>query len=743
MKNLKRMIAVAMAATTAMSFAPVATAVTPVAAYAEAKIVSAHDISLVTGDEKTYTVGSLTDYADGATVSVKTSDEKIANIVKINGTATKTGERASAKGLKKADTFTVKAQKEGTVTMTVTVLVNGDVKTTEDFKVAVGAKVQSISASYEGDDKKAVDATQGIVLGTAGSSKSKEITLKSKNFDSNDWILVITGNTSNATDKIHTSKIENGATETATFTVTAGEAASSDEITISNGTKSITIPVTVVKNAQTLTTRINGVLVEDANNDGLYDEEIYLDDQNKTASISAASDFGTGITYTSNKDLVVVDNSGNVKINGNPKDETATITIKAEATTASGKTVAAATKTVKVVVSSKALTTVTVKNSSGDVIATGRKDSAKVTGSVLLSTKDLKEDTISITSNVGDAYVITEGKDNSVFTCKNGRLTAVKAGDSKLEVIVKNSDKTTGTIKFEIPVKVVDKYAKESISTGMTSVFLNPSNPIATVSATTAHGSAVKFALVTYDEAAKEYKAYSGSDVKINAITGAVTYVNKKNSGNLYVEVSTPSHAETQKAADKVYIPLTYSSEKDVSDLKAAAVLTLKVGETGSLGATASSGNITYVSSDPTIASVSADGKVTAVAAGTALVTVKAEETAKQAAGEKIVPIVVTEKEEKVINHKPAMVKGLKISNVKGARVKVSFAAAENAVGYDVRYKVGKKTYVKRITSTSVVLKVKKGAKITVKVRSFNYKDNTTRQFGRYCAAKSLKTDKK
>lgn len=742
MKNLKRMIAVAMAATTAMSFAPVATAVTPVAAYAEAKIVSAHDISLVTGEEKTYTVGSLTDYADGATVSVKTSDEKIANIVKINGTATKTGERASAKGLKKADTFTVKAQKEGTVTMTVTVLVNGDVKTTEDFKVAVGAKVQSISASYEGDDKKAVDATQGIVLGTAGSSKSKEITLKSKNFDSNDWILVITGNTSNATDKIHTSKIENGATETATFTVTAGEAASSDQIIISNGTKTITIPVTVVKNAQTLTTRINGVLVEDANNDGLYDEEIYLDDQNKTASISAASDFGTGITYTSNKDLVVVDNSGNVKINGNPKDETATITIKAEATTASEKTVAVATKTVKVVVSSKALTTVTVKNSSGDVIATGRKDSAKVTGSVLLSTKDLKEDTISITSNVGDAYVITEGKDNSVFTCKNGRLTAVKAGDSKLEIIVKNSDKTTGTIKFEIPVKVVDKYAKESISTGMTSVFLNPSNPIATVSATTAHGSAVKFALVTYDEAAKEYKAYSGSDVKINAITGAVTYVNQKNSGNLYVEVSTPSHAETQKAADKVYIPLTYSSEKDVSDLKAAAVLTLKVGETGSLGATAS-GPITYVSSDPTIASVSADGTVTAVSAGTVLVTVKAEETTKQAAGEKIVPIVVTEKEEKVINHKPAMVKGLKISNVKGARVKVSFAAAENAVGYDVRYKVGKKTYVKRITSTSVVLKVKKGAKITVKVRSFNYKDNTTRQFGRYCAAKSLKTDKK
>ncbi len=744
MKNLKRIIAVAMAATTAMSFTPVANPVAPVAAYAEAKIVSANDISLVIGDEKTYTVGSLADYADGATVTAKTSDHKIVEIEKKNGKATGTSEKESLKGLKKDDTFTLKTLKEGTAKITLSIVVNGDVKKTEEFQVAVAAKTQSIAATYENDEKKTVDATSGIVLGTDGASKSKEITLKSKNFDSNDWSIVITGNTSNASDKIHTGKIQNGATDTATVTVTAGEVEGSDEIIVSNGAKSITIPVTVVHNKQTLTTRIDGEIVKDENNDGLYDEVIYLDDQKKTASISAVSDFGTDVTYTSNKDLVVVDNQGNVKINGTAKEEHATITVKAAASNVSGKTVAAVTKTIKVEVSNKAQTTVSVKDSEGKVIATGRKDSAKVTGSILLSTKDKKQDSIAITSNVGDSYVITESKDTGVFTYKNGTLTAVKAGDSKLKITVKNSDKTTGTITFEIDVKVVDKYAKEIIQAGSTSVFLNTSNPIAEVKATTAYGSAVKYSLATYDEAKKEYKAYSGSDVKINAVTGVVTYVNQKNNGNLFVEVSTPSHAATQYAAEKVYIPLTYSSTKDASDLNAVAVLTLKVGESGNLNATAS-GKLSFVSSDPSIITVTGDGEVTAVAQGTAFVTVKAEATSKLAEGQKIIPVVVTEKEKEpeIQNRKPAVVKGLKVTNVKGAKVKVSFKKSANTVGYEVIYKIGKKTYKKQTTDTSVVLSVKKGAKIVVKVRSYNYKDNTVKQFSKASAKKTLKTDRK
>ena len=135
---------------------------------------------------------------------------------------------------------------------------------------------------------------------------------------------------------------------------------------------------------------------------------------------------------------------------------------------------AAVTKTIKVEVSNKAQTTVSVKDSEGKVIATGRKDSAKVTGSILLSTKDKKQDSIAITSNVGDSYVITESKDTGVFTYKNGTLTAVKAGDSKLKITVKNSDKTTGTITFEIDVKVVDKYAKEIIQAALLSSLTPP-----------------------------------------------------------------------------------------------------------------------------------------------------------------------------------------------------------------------------------------------------------------------------
>lgn len=743
MKNMKKIIAVALAATTAMSFVPVAPLGTPVAAYAQEKIVSAGDISLAIGDEKTYTVGSLSDFADGATVTATSSNSQVVHFIKKNGSAVAATDKLE--GLKKGDTFTVKTLKDGSAKITLKVVVNNETRDSQEFNITVSAKAQTIEASYLDENGKTVDATTGIVLGTSAATKSKEITLKSRNFDSDQWIHVITGNTANSTNKIHAGEIANSATDTATFTVTAGDVADSDEIIVSNGAKTIIIPVTVVGNVQTLTTRINGELVEDANNDGLYDEVIYLDDRTKTASISSASDFGTDISFTSNKDLVVVDNKGNVKLNGAAKDEHATITIKAAATKVSGKAVESVTKTVKVEVSNKAQTTVSVKNSAGKTIVTGRKDTAEVTGSVLLSTKNLKEDTVTITSNVGDAYVIVESADPSIFTYKSGKLTAVKAGESNLKVTVKNSDATTGTITFDIPVKVVDKYAKESIKAGSDSVFLNTAHPIVTVKASTAYGSAVKYRLVTYNDTTKEYAEYQGSDVRLNAVTGDVTYVTQKNSGNLFVEVSTPSHAATEVEADKVYIPLTYSATKDASDLKAAAVLTLKVGQTGSLGATATTGKITYESSDATIATVSADGTVTALTAGTVMITVKAAATDKLAEGQKIVPVVITEEEKApvVVNNKPSAVTGLKVTNVKGEKVKVSYKKAKNTVGYQVYYKIGGSAYTKYTSKTTLNLKVKAGAKISVKVRAYNYKDNTVKQFGKYCAYKTLKTDKK
>ncbi len=742
MKNMKKIIAVALAATTAMSFVPVAPLGTPVAAYAQEKIVSAGDISLAIGDEKTYTVGTLSDFADGATVTATSSNSQVVHFIKKNGSSVAATDKLE--GLKKNETFTVKTLKDGSAKITLKVVVNNETRDSEEFNITVSAKAQAIKASYLDENGKTVDATTGIVLGTSAGTKSKEITLKSRNFDSDQWSYVITGNTANSANKIHAGEIANSATDTATFTVTAGDVAASDEIIVSNGAKYIIIPVTVVGNVQTLTTRINGELVEDANNDGLYDQVIYLDDKTKTASISSESDFGTDISFTSNKDLVVVDNKGNVKLNGAAKDEHATITIKAAATKVSGKAVEPVTKTVKVEVSNKAQTTVSVKNSAGKTIVTGRKDTAEVTGSVLLSTKDLKEDTVTITSNVGDAYVIVESADSSIFTYKSGKLTAVKAGVSNLKVTVKNSDATTGTITFEIPVNVVDKYAKEIIKAGSDSVFLNTAHPIVTVKASTAYGSAVKYRLVTYNDTTKEYAEYQGQDVKLNAVTGDVTYVNQKNSGNLFVEVSTPSHAATEVEADKVYIPLTYSATKDASDLKAAAVLTLKVGETGSLGATAT-GPITYKSSDATIATVSADGTVTALTAGTVMITVKAAATDKLAEGQKIVPVVITEEEKApvVVNNKPSAVKGLKVTNVKGAKVKVSYKKAKNTVGYQVYYKIGGSAYTKYTSKTTLNLKVKAGAKISVKVRAYNYKDNTVKQFGKYCAYKTLKTDKK
>ena len=92
---------------------------------------------------------------------------------------------------------------------------------------------------------------------------------------------------------------------------------------------------------------------------------------------------------------------------------------------------------------------------------------------------------------------------------------------------------------------------------------------------------------------------------------------------------------------------------------------------------------------------------------------------------------------------KPAKVSGLKVTNVKGAKAKVSFKKVKGALGYKVVYTVGKKTVTKTVTKTSVTLKVAKGKKVTVKVRAYNKSVKGKTQFGAYSAKKTLKTDKK
>ena len=93
----------------------------------------------------------------------------------------------------------------------------------------------------------------------------------------------------------------------------------------------------------------------------------------------------------------------------------------------------------------------------------------------------------------------------------------------------------------------------------------------------------------------------------------------------------------------------------------------------------------------------------------------------------------------------PAQVKGVKVSNKKGAKVTVTFnkITANSTMRYYVQKKIGKKVSGKSIGSTKTTLSVKKGATVKVRVKAYYYDANGVKHVGKYSAWKTLKTDKK
>ena len=91
----------------------------------------------------------------------------------------------------------------------------------------------------------------------------------------------------------------------------------------------------------------------------------------------------------------------------------------------------------------------------------------------------------------------------------------------------------------------------------------------------------------------------------------------------------------------------------------------------------------------------------------------------------------------------PAKVTGVKISNSKGPRVKVSFTDQDDADGYQISYSYNGITKKKNVKSASAKLFVPKGKNVTVKVRAYNYNDKDEKQYGSWSAALSKKTDRK
>ncbi|MDD6381437.1 MAG: Ig-like domain-containing protein [Lachnospiraceae bacterium] len=431
-----------------------------------------------------------------------------------------------------------------------------------------------------------------------------------------------------------------------------------------------------------------------------------------------------------------------------------------------------------------------------------------------------------------DSTVYFTSTDTSVATVSDaGLVTALKPGSTDIKVRVASDLDTPYILHVYVTDDVTDvitaKVNGETVDSSHP-INLDPSNSTAAtavktaqIEATSAAGSPVSFQLVSTNGGS----AYGDTSIATVSATGLVTAGTKVDT--VYVHVSTPAAQNGKVKAGNLYIPVTINKlpqadfsvsdikldlknnkttkiepktsvtgikfsylpdadaqkavelrgnvvtaskigegkitvtaaptattrltektikvsvlsdvTKTASDLKvASSAITVAVGKTASAGAstTASGAAITYSSDNEKVATVAADGTITAVAPGTAVITVKAAETDTVSAGLATVTVTVPQN--------PAKVAGLKVANKKGAKVSVSWTSQGGSISYRVYKKVGNGKWVaKNVTSNKATLSVKKGAKVQVKVKAF-VKDSTGKTTWGPKATKVTKTtDKK
>ncbi|MDY6351840.1 MAG: Ig-like domain-containing protein [Lachnospiraceae bacterium] len=391
--------------------------------------------------------------------------------------------------------------------------------------------------------------------------------------------------------------------------------------------------------------------------------------------------------------------------------------------------------TIPVVVSSVAKDKVTFKNGDVKVNDSDKKvDLDLSTSTAANAVKSVKLDT---TSAAGSAVTLTladankaevRGNSNDIATLSaDGTVTA---GSKAGVVYVHATTKAVGNIAGADDYAKIEVNSKPAAVLSVSDVTLDlNANKKADIEATSnLTNPAYQYSIVK-----------SGDDENDNIALLLGKTITAISYGKATIQVAVPETTTTRRTVAQAKLNIVQDAKKTASDLKvASSALTVKVGETASAGAstTASGAAITYSSDNEKVATVAADGTITAVAPGTAVITVKAAETKTVNAGFATVTVTVPQN--------PAKVAGLKVANKKGAKVSVSWTSQGGSISYRVYKKVGNGKWVaKNVTSNKATLSVKKGAKVQVKVKAF-VKDSTGKTTWGPKATKVTKTtDKK
>ena len=646
-----------------------------------------------------------------------------------------------------ADNINVKALKEGTTTITLET-VNG-VAASQTIEVTV-SKAKTGFKVTTADDKEI--ANGGSVDVVAGQNVSVKLVGENIKTDLSDANFKENADTSKSRFVVADKSVATAAYASKVFTFTGVKAGATNIVLYLNEDNIIfTLSINVIADTELSATIGDKTYVAKADDAWKLDDAaatptIYLTQSNQSAKIAASANNSKAPSFTlkeNAKGSIVLGNDGSIQA----KLDAAGKVIPGEATVTVG--VAANTETsqsarsgdVKIVVTPdvRKLVSLNVTGSDGKTIG---KSAAEVTGvtaegaakitegsavgeAIKLSTKDKPSETITIDSNVSEAFVdvaITAGSD--VVKYESGTITALKAGSATIKVSAKpDAEAENFGAAVTFTVNVAEKNLTNEIKVANTQpIVLTASKLSEVINAEAAYKNALTYTLArkavsTDTDAQKkigyvDIAGYKTDDISFNATTREITYANNGQSGTIYVKIAGAENADAVAPAD-VYVEVQYGALKD-SDLKVAAnKIEMSVGEVASAGASVSYQELEYAVDDESVVSVAKDGTITALKAGLAVITVTAAGNGVYKSASATIAVLVTDEPE-IVKLANTLKVTAKTAAVKYSKVKK--AAVKLAVGkvLTVKKAVGSVTYVKKSGNKKITI-AKKTGKVTVK----------------------------
>ncbi len=382
-------------------------------------------------------------------------------------------------------------------------------------------------------------------------------------------------------------------------------------------------------------------------------------------------------------------------------------------------------------------------------------DGQRITGVTLNLADAAKKD---ITFKAESKAELKYDSDNTaIATIDKDGIHAKGVGTTNVYITTKQSMTAYGEVTVTIPVEVINKpTATLTAPTDLTVKGFDEVNAV-TIGATGTNIQkySIKYTFVHWDSSTQDYIAFNKTTpddpsdynpYKLSESADKVwveSYTGKKQDGydwNAYLKVTATGADGYLDPAPK-YIKLHFNNDNpfDIDTTSQKLHTGESVQITTKITSAVTGAAFAYKSWNPAVATVSDKGVITAVGEGSTTVDVTY-------AGYKQSVTV------RVLNYEngngsvstPAKVTGVKVANVKGGKVKVTWDAASNSnVKYYVKKTVSGKSAGKSVGSNGTTLTVKKGATVKVKVKAYVYDNSGKKLVGAYSTTVTKKTDNK